>query len=427
MNCHRGWGKVIAFSFAAAVSVQIAAGQGQQQPSTPPGGGGTTPSPGAPGRTTPTTPTPTQPRFPEPERQRMPEMQRPIFLSGKVMLDDGTAPAEPVLIERVCNGNPRPEGYTDSKGRFSFQLGQNSMLIPDASVSSASDDPFSSMGAGGGFNRGSAARGGSGMGADMRLMGCELRASLPGYRSDVVNLAGRRVMDNPEVGTIILHRLGNVEGTTISITSMQAPKDAKKAFEKGSEANKKQKWADAQKNLEKAVALYPKYASAWYELGVAYQAQNNNDKAREAYGKALEADPRFIKPYLQLAFISQSERKWKEVLETTDRVVRLDPVDFPQVFMLNSIANLNLGNLDAAEKSAREADKLDTAHRMPKIQHVLGVVLANKGDFQGATERIRSYLQLAPNASDAEAVRKMLGDIEQRAAQAGTQTPQPRP
>ena len=59
------------------------------------------------------------------QQQQMPEMVRPIFISGKVMLEDGTPPQESVVIERVCNGNARPEGYTDSKGRFSFEVGRN--------------------------------------------------------------------------------------------------------------------------------------------------------------------------------------------------------------------------------------------------------------------------------------------------------------
>ena len=41
-------------------------------------------------------------------------------------MDDGTAPPDSVVIERNCNGYARNEGYTDSKGNFSFQLGQNS-------------------------------------------------------------------------------------------------------------------------------------------------------------------------------------------------------------------------------------------------------------------------------------------------------------
>ena len=71
------------------------------------------------------------------------------------------------------------------------------------------------------------------------LMGCELRATLAGFRSDIVSLNGRRAMDNPDVGVIILHRMANVEGFTYSGTSAFAPKDAKKAYDKGREAVKK--------------------------------------------------------------------------------------------------------------------------------------------------------------------------------------------
>ena len=37
--------------------------------------------------------------------------------------------------------------------------------------------------------------------------------------------------DNPDVGSIVLHRLSGVEGTSVSATSYNAPKDAKKARE----------------------------------------------------------------------------------------------------------------------------------------------------------------------------------------------------
>src|ERR1035438_6519575 len=56
-----------------------------------------------------------------------------ISIAGRVMLDDGTPLSEPVTIERVCNGAPRVQGYTDQKGRFSFQIGQKAGVTPDAS------------------------------------------------------------------------------------------------------------------------------------------------------------------------------------------------------------------------------------------------------------------------------------------------------
>jgi tetratricopeptide (TPR) repeat protein len=243
-------------------------------------------------------------------------------------------------------------------------------------------------------------------------MNCDLRASLPGFRSDLVSLAGRRMMDNPDVGTIILHRLGNVEGTTISATSLQAPKDAKKAFEKGTDALKKKKFEEAQKQLEKAVELYPKYATAWFELGMLYQQRKQVDLAKKAYAQALAADAKFVKPYLQLTQFSVQEQKWQEVADTTSRVIKLNPFDFPFAYFYNSAANFNLRNFDAAEKSAREALKLDTQHRIPKIEHLLGIILANKQDYTGAAEHMKSYLQQVPEASDVDLVKKQLAEIE---------------
>lgn len=420
---------LVRLALAAVVSLAPALAQESQQPAPPPQAPQPAPTPSPePGGRTPSIPTPTPtptPRQPQAEpdfgrqtQQPFPEIQRPIFLSGKVVLEDGTPPPEPVIIERICGGQPRPEAYTDSKGRFSFQLGQNTTLIADASVNAASDfpgDPGSSSRNPFGRNRTFSER---------DLVGCELRASLPGYRSDIVPLAGRRLMDNPDVGTIVLRRLGHVEGTTISATTLAAPKEAKKAYEKGLEAARRKKFDEARKQLEKAVELYPQYAAAWYELGLIYQQQNNKDQAREAYGKSLAADAKFMKPYLQLAMLSAQERNWQEVADTTSRLLRLDPFDYPQAYFFNSVANFNLRKLDEAERSVREGLKIDQQNRVPKMKHLLGIILANKQDYAGAAELLRAYLPHAPNEQEAELVRKQLAEIEKLM---GTQAAQPAP
>jgi hypothetical protein len=47
---------------------------------------------------------------------------RSFFLSGKVMVDDGTLLTDSAIIQSICEGRTRTEGYTDSKGRFSFEI-----------------------------------------------------------------------------------------------------------------------------------------------------------------------------------------------------------------------------------------------------------------------------------------------------------------
>ncbi len=404
----------ILWLLAGAATAQQGGGQ------TAPGGGGgatttPTPSPGAtttptpsPGRTTPTVPGSRTQQPPIGEQQTpFPEIQRPIFLSGKVVIQDGTPPPESAVIERVCNGVVRPEAYTDTRGRFSFQLGQNTSYMADASVGADSGfgNPGSRTSGMGGFNSGSGI-------SERDLWGCEIRASLAGYTSDVISLGGRRSLDNPELGTIVLHRFGNVEGTTISMTSLQAPKDAKKAFDKGRDSMKKEKWTDGQKQFEKAVGLYPRYAAAWFELGVALEKSGNTAKAREAYAKALESDPKYVNPYVQLTSIAARESNWQETADTAARALRLDPYNYPNIYFYDAVAEFNLQHLDDAEKSAREALKLDPQHRIPAVNHILGVILARKGDFKGAAEFMKTYLKLAPAANDTALVKKQLAEIE---------------
>ena len=69
----------------------------------------------------------------------------------------------------------------------------------------------------------------------------------------------------------MLHRLGNVQGTTLSVTSALAPKPAQKDYEKGMQLAQKGKFEEAEKKLTSATELYPKYAVAWFALGQVQQ------------------------------------------------------------------------------------------------------------------------------------------------------------
>ena len=337
-------------------------------------------------------------------------MPRAIMLSGKVVIDDGTVPQESVVIERVCGATRRTEGQTDSNGRFSFQPGRRGSMLLDAGEGLFDVDPLSS---------GSSPAGNSAvvpMGAnsrlDPKLIGCELRAVLPGFRSDAVSLTNRRVMDNPDVGTIVLHRLANVDGTMISTTSLAAPKDARKAYAKGLDAVKKGQWPEARKSFEKAVDLYPKYAAAWYELGGVALRQNDVAGAQKALARAIEADPRYLKPYIPASMLFIQKEQWQQAADATETLIRLDPVDYPLALMYNAVANINLHRMDLAEKSAREAVRIDTERRVPRAQYVLGFILANKREYSGALEQMKGYVASAPNAPDAGSVRKQIAELE---------------
>ncbi len=248
------------------------------------------------------------------------------------------------------------------------------------------------------------------------LSGCELRAVLPGFRSDSVNLSMHRSFDNPDVGTIILHRIAGIQGTTISYSSLNAPKDAARAFEKGREALRKEKQPEAEKQFRKAVELYPAYATAWYELGRIEETRNQLKEASEDFRKSIDADPKYVSPYLALSNIAAHKSDWAQTLDLTDRALRLNAIEFPQAYYYNAVANLNLRHLDEAEKSAREAIKLDTRKNFVKLEQLLAAILIEKQDYPGAAKSMRAYLESNPQASDAVQVRARLAELDKALA-----------
>jgi tetratricopeptide (TPR) repeat protein len=409
----RIWPAMMRIAAASLAISSVIAQQGGQT-------GGTSSSPGRGGGTATPTPTPTPTPRPTTQTptQTQPQTPRPIWITGTVMMYDGSDLPEPVTIERVCSSNSaRPEGYTDSKGHFSFNLGQNIGVFADASTSIFPDQSQP-----GGFSSsptGNSSSGGfGGASQDSAYWDCELRARLPGYRSDTVSLAGRRMLDAPDVGSIILYPISKIQGMTASATSSQAPKDAKKAYEKGLEAVKKTKPDQAEQEFRKAVGIYPRYAAAWLELGKALERRDHKAEAREAYASALAADPKFVYPYQQLYQMALQEQNWKSVVDHTDQLVRLDPFEFPAAYYFNALGHLQLKEYDAAEKSAQQAVEADRRQSNPKTHYLLGAILIQKQNWTAAAQSFRAYLKAAPNASDKASVEKTLGQLDQQISRA---------
>jgi tetratricopeptide (TPR) repeat protein len=400
--------------FLGAATMLVA----QKAPTASPGGGGGTASPGNTGTTGTVINTPGNNPTLNPSNPNNPTndpfANQPIFLSGKVMFDDGSPTNKDVHVERVCGTNVRTEAYVDRSGHFSFQIGggaNNADIMMDASQSgygSANPNGNNNQDSLGGMPNSISKR----MGSETALWGCELRAAYPGYRSEVISLAGRKALDNPDVGTIILHHLGNVQGTTISLTTAEAPKSAKKNFEKGVQAAQKGNLPEAESKLQAATEEYPKYAIAWFMLGRVQEQQNRADDARKSYLSAIEADKHYVSPLDELALMAARENKWDDAARYSKQVIDLNPVEFPSSYWYNTVANYNLNKEEDAVKSAKALVKLDTQHRFPEVNRLLAELSANGKDYTSAAGYLKTYLTQVPNAKDADVLKQQLLKIE---------------
>lgn len=325
---------------------------------------------------------------------------RSVFIAGKVVIQGGGTVADHIAIERVCSGITRREGYTDSKGEFQFELGRNQQ---DRDASQSDSDRM--------ITGKTVKTAGSG-GSQIRYDDCDLRASLPGFISTMVPMRVESDISVLHVATIILTRAGGVEGATVSVTGMSAPKDARAAFEKGRKAGTEKNFDEALKELHKAVTIYPQYAAAWSLMGEIHRLQNQFDAARKEYGKAVENDPKFVSPYFGLATIAVVENKWAEAAQDTDQVIQLNAYAYPMAYYFNAAANYNLGKLDAAEQSARKFQQVDSAHSRPDIAVLLGNILAAKHEYAAAAQLYRGFLAAKPDAANADDLKKEAQRLE---------------
>ena len=120
--------------------------------------------------------------------------------------------------------------------------------------------------------------------------------------------------------------------------------------------------------------------------------------------------------------LSLEAKKWQELSELTDRAMRLDSFDYPQLFLFNAVANYNLHKFGAAETSIKQAVRLDTQHRFPDIQHLMGLVLILHKDYAGAAEQFRAFLKMAPDNPEAAGVRTQLAELERMTTESAAAT-----
>lgn len=367
--------------------------------------------------TPPTAPPPNRPSIaPPPSPQpSLPEMDLVTFLTGRIATNDGTPVPHDLLVERICNEKVRQQVYASPHGDFSMQMGSKVDSLVDASGGPAPLEGETKKSLTEGIPR-------------RELASCDLQTSAGGFRPSRISLIDLTPNGSAiDVGAIVVQRVKKIDGMTLSAMPYKAPPNARKAYEKGVEAKKNGKLAEAQKYFEQAVGIYPGYASAWFQLGTVLENENQKYSARAAFTQAATIDTKFLPPYLSLASIAYEEKKWSEVLQFTAHimdldlmnhgnlagyVLDLDELNSAGVYFYNAVANYQLNKITEAEKSALKAEHLDLRTNYPQLHLLLAEISARKKDYATAISELQTYLELVPQAKDGVVIREKMAKLE---------------
>jgi len=311
------------------------------------------------------------------------------FLSGNVSVAGGNLPWASIQITVTCNGNASFTTTADRNGDFVI----------------AEEERFDTTRIIG--------REKSFIG---QFIGCTVTAALPGFQSSQLIIAPRDVQEGPKIGSIKLTPEEGSTGSAVSTTTAAAPKDALKSFHKAREDWLSQKPDRAQRELRKALEIYPQFAEAWYQLG-RLQAILNSPDAFNSLSKAAAADPKFVLPYELMAALSATDGKWQKVVDETNHALELNPRGNLDVWFYRALGNYQLKHLDIAETSAAKSLSMDPLHVQPATEQLLAVILFAKHDQQGSLEHLRNCLTYFPPGPNLELVKRQIAQIESGVAE----------
>ena len=239
-----------------------------------------------------------------------------------------------------------------------------------------------------------------------------MRAFLEGYQSDQKSV-DLNPKSEKKFGKLVLRPLAPNPSGFSAATDEQADKGARKNYAKGLDAAAQGDWSSAIAALQKAVAAYSDYSSAWLALGTLQLNRGAKASAEKSLLEAVRADPKFALPLIPLADLESMHGDWRATLEHSQKAIDLNSAAFPDAYALNAMANVSLQNVDAAEKSAREGLRLDTQHQYPELEYSLGAVLFSKNDMAGAKEHLQAYINELPNGPNATVARGELAQIKE--------------
>lgn len=335
----------------------------------------------------------------------------PPFIYGSILTGNGVPLPNTASVELRCGIQFVRAVHPDSHGHFEFNLQGGplsanedmSAAINPAVQQSANPNLMVSQAAGTGSNYNGAT-----------LDDCELRVSAPGYRP----LSKIVMLNRPEVtglntGTLVLMPLVNTPDATVSVSTLLAPANARKEFKKGQSDIRHNKLASAARHLQKAVAEYDNFAEAWDALGTVYFTQHKNEEAGRAFSKAIDADPKFAPTYVNLAQLQLQKGQFEDAAGSAGKALELIPGSVPASF-IQAVADFKLNHLDAAEKSARVAER-GPHQNIPQVPLLLADILLAKHDYAGAVAEMQSYLKDYPKGRFAPKVRSRLPEVQKLA------------
>ncbi len=207
-----------------------------------------------------------------------------------------------------------------------------------------------------------------------------------------------------------MNKVKESAASTPALTDEQAPKTARKEYEKGSRALAARQIPEARTHLEKAVVEFPCYARALADLAVVLTEQREVQGAEAALRKAVQCDPGFPDAYTQLGQLLNAERKFAESADLLQDGLRRSPGAWQFYYQL-AIAHFSLKQYSQAEEEYLKVQSINP--NPPAEFHAkLADVYLKENAYDKAYAQMQAYLQAEPEGRFAAKIKGIMQQME---------------
>jgi hypothetical protein len=245
-----------------------------------------------------------------------------------------------------------------------------------------------------------------------------VRASCQGYEPGEAQIDlrnGDRTLQSVDITLMPRrHEESGAPNGIVAASTLKAPDNARKEFERGSRLlNEKKDFSRSIAAFQRAIALYPSYADAYFLMGTAQMQTSAASDAEVSLRKAIALNGHMTAPYYPLALLLFGQHRYAEEKELLLTAEKLDATDWRWPFEL-ARCHAQQGAWESALRYAVTAS--GSTDVRPKVHLLMADIYANSDRPREAVAELELFAKLDPKSSYMERVREVLPILRRRAA-----------
>jgi tetratricopeptide (TPR) repeat protein len=197
----------------------------------------------------------------------------------------------------------------------------------------------------------------------------------------------------------------------VSVQELRMSDKGRKAFAKGAELLQKGDAAASLTYFDQAIAEFPGFYKAYYDLGIAHFRLGHTVEAEQAFQKSIDlTGGGYAPPQFGMGMVLCETQELEKAETVIQRGLDLEPGSASGKYFLG-LAQFGLNHLVEAERSLRQA--LLRRANFPQAYLLLARIHQRQNNSPALVEDLQVYLKLDRHSSDGKQARALLEQTQQ--------------